>query len=278
MSNYRKKTHKMAHDLPDFERPPVNEVICGVTFKSLGQFLAPHIGQFWETIRGEFPKCREQMILRPVIEQFDPQAVGQLEFAEFPSIPRVWFLTDDETHLIQLQRDRFLYNWKQVKSEDQYPRFPIVMGGFETMLTKFEEFLRTNDLGNIEPTQFELSYVNHIAKGDGWTELQDVGHVFPDFSWRRTSRFLPPPEGANWHTTFTFPDKTGRLHSQIQHATRVSDEREILVFNLTARGIGASVLRPAMREWFEQAREWIVRGFADLTDENVQKSVWGRKR
>ena len=32
-------------------------------------------------------------------------------------------------------------------------------------LSKFEEFLVENDLGNIEPLQYEMTYINHIHKG-----------------------------------------------------------------------------------------------------------------
>ncbi len=33
----------------------------------------------------------------------------------------------------------------------------------------------------------------------------------------------------------------------------------------------------SMAEWFEAAREAIVLGFLDLTDEHVQVKYWGRK-
>ena len=277
---FKERDHrKMGDNLPEYANPPVNEVICGITFKSLGGFLAPHIGQFWETVRGTFPNCQEHAALQPVLEAFGPAALRVEAWFEVPSIPRVWFLTNDETRLIQLQRDRFLYNWKKVNPEDQYPRFPIVFAEFEKVLTGFEAFLNENDLGAVEPTQFELTYINHIPKGEGWDGIHEVGNVFADFSWRDEEvRFLPPPEGINWHTTFAVPDKSCRLHVQIQHATRVSDQREIIIFNLTARGIGTSAATDAMKEWFTRAREWIVRGFADLTGDEVQRTIWGRKQ
>jgi hypothetical protein len=32
-----------------------------------------------------------------------------------------------------------------------------------------------------------------------------------------------------------------------------------------------------MWTWFDLAREWIVRGFTDLTGEEVQKQIWRKK-
>ncbi len=38
------------------------------------------------------------------------------------------------------------------------------------------------------------------------------------------------------------------------------------------------ILRAAsVKEWFALSREWIVRGFSDLTNSDVQSKVWIRK-
>jgi len=33
-----------------------------------------------------------------------------------------------------------------------------------------------------------------------------------------------------------------------------------------------------MRNWFDLAHEWIVRGFTDLTEKEMQETIWKRER
>ena len=51
------------------------------------------------------------------------------------------------------------------------------------------------DLGHVHPLEFEISVVNHLVSGDGWSDLDDVGTVFADYSWSG-----PPPAEINWRT------------------------------------------------------------------------------
>ena len=47
----------------------------------------------------------------------------------------------------------------------------------------------------------------------------------------------------------------------------------MILLDLTVRGIG----KEGMEAWFDLAREWIVCGFADLTGDEIQKTIWGRR-
>jgi len=38
--------------MPSYENPPVIEVVCGVQFKPIKNFLSVHFGAYWETIKG----------------------------------------------------------------------------------------------------------------------------------------------------------------------------------------------------------------------------------
>jgi hypothetical protein len=46
--------------------------------------------------------------------------------------------------------------------------------------------------------------------------------------------------------------------------------------DLTVRGIGSHRSFDDMKEWFNIARVWIVRGFTDLTTDEMQTKVWRR--
>jgi uncharacterized protein (TIGR04255 family) len=271
---------KSSKFLPDYEKPPVIEVVSGIMFEPIKGLAAPYLGILWQKFKSKYPRCREVAPLLPVIERFDEVVSGEsLPFAEGFPAPRIWFETADGNGLVQVQRDRFLHNWKKEREKDQYPHYDYVINNFRECLVTFEEFLKENQLGAIEPVQYELTYINHILQGDGWTALNDLRKVFPDFAWRTSDqRFLSVPETINWQTSFVLPGKSGRLHASIRLGKRRSDRRGTFLFELTARGMIEDRSRLAMWSWFDVAHEWIVRGFTDLTSEELHKTVWRRTR
>lgn len=265
--------------LPEYKSPPVIEVVCGVLFKPLEGLLAPHLGVLWERFRADYPVLQEQPPLAPVFERFDDSPPIQIEIKDRPPLPRTWFVHQEENGIIQVQRDRFLHNWKKVRPSDEYPRYRSVIKMFRERLASFASFLDEVGLGKIEPQQFEMTYVNHIPRGDALQSLNEVAKVFPDFGWRdNESRFLSHPEAYHWRTSFALPDNTGRLHTTIRSAVRREDGEPILLFELTARGIGQDASEDSMWTWFDVAHEWIVRGFTDLTGNVMHKDVWKRTK
>jgi uncharacterized protein (TIGR04255 family) len=263
---------------PDYENPPVIEVVCGILFKSISTLLSPHIGLLWEKYKSEYPECREVAPLDPVVEQFEEPPRMTLEIGNVPPLPRIWFVSKEGNGVVQVQRDRFLHNWRKIKPEDEYPRYHEVKEMFKDRLSQFESFLSENKLGVIEPLQYEMTYINHILLGEGWDSLSEIGSVFPDFAFRTDkSRFLPEPSSVNWRTTFTLPENAGRMHVTTRHARVRDTGRPLLVLELTVRGAGTDSSPEAMWRWFDVAREWIVRGFEDLTGEEVQKNIWKKK-
>jgi uncharacterized protein (TIGR04255 family) len=271
--------HNGSNLLVDFENPPVVEVVCSVIFKPLTAFLTPHIGLLWEKYKSDYPDCREFAPLDQGIDMFadfPPQI--KIEIANVPPLPRVWFMQRQGSGIVQVQRDRFLYNWKKVSEHDEYPRYHQVKLAFAGRFSDFRNFVTQNELGTVDPLQFEMTYINHLFQGEGWQSLEDIGKVFPDFMFRTPGeRFLPVPFGVNWHTSFLLPERNGRLHVMIRYAKLRETGRPLLILELTVRGITGEGSLDSMNSWFDTAREWIVRGFADLTGKEIQRDVWKRK-
>jgi uncharacterized protein (TIGR04255 family) len=268
-----------ATPLPSYVSPPVVEVVCGILFTELASLQAVQLGSFWDKLKPDYPQSREVAPLAPVLEAFAEPPSLQLHFTDVPPLARTWFLTPRESGIVQVQRDRFLHNWKKVDAEDEYPRYSNVIKKYKKRLESFDQFLAETGLGPIEPLQYEMTYVNHIPQGHGWNHLEDAGNVFPDFVRRSNSnRFLPEPDQVNWRTSFPLPGEQGRLHAVIRHVQRPTDNKPMLLFELTARGIPKDRSRDAAWTWFDLAHEWIVRGFTDLTDEEIRKNVWRQIR
>lgn len=256
-----------------FERPPVVEVVCGVQFGTLASLRAAHVGVFWEKIRTEFPAVDEAPPLSPVIET---QGLQSLEIAVglIPPLPRTWFLTEDGHRLIQLQRDRFVYNWRRSSPDDgDYPSYDNVIVDFERVWHTFENFVTEENLGELVARQLELAYVNIIP----FSQIPDSDPVFLDHA-RNSSpeRFLPAPESFEWRTSYPLPNDSGRLHVLISSAREVASGAPVRRLEMTARGVNDAAPTGDMRSWFDLAHEWIVRGFTDVTTTRMQTEVWRR--
>ena len=267
---------EISSPLPDFDNPPVNEVVFGIQFNKLSKLKAPHTGILWEKLGREiYPECQEMAPLSHMIERFDEPTLpsSPITIEGSPPLPRVFFINATQDHLLQIQQDRFHQNWRKLKSDDKYPRHKKLYPKFLESWKLFSLFINELDMGALEPNQYELTYVNHIPRGEGWVNVIDIEKIFPEFQCKTKDRFLPEPENVFWQKIFRLPNDTGRLYTSLRLAMSKESKDQIMIFDLTARGF----IPNEMDEWFGIAHEWIVRGFADLTGQSVQDSVWKRK-
>ena len=269
---------KEASALPDYDNPPVNEVVFGIQFKKLQNLRVPHAGILWEKLgRGKYPECKEMPPIAHTVESFkgvlpQSQSVTVESFVN-PPLPRLFFISGVKNHLIQVQEDRLHLNWRKLKPDDEYPRYVKLYPKFLESWNIFTTFVRELDLGSIEPDQYELTYVNQMPRGRGWVNLLDIHKVFRDFRPGPDDCFLPEPENMSWRKTYRMPDDKGRLHVSMRLAVSRESKDQLIIFDLTARGFAVD----EMDTWFAMAHEWIVKGFSDLTDESIQDSIWKKK-
>jgi hypothetical protein len=89
-----------------------------------------------------------------------------------PPMPRHWFETESGEHLVQLQPDRIIHNWRQRNPEMQYPRYETVREKFVPEVGKLAALLRKEQIGEIRPNQCEVTYINTISLSDGTNPQQ----------------------------------------------------------------------------------------------------------
>ncbi|MBW4444356.1 MAG: TIGR04255 family protein [Plectolyngbya sp. WJT66-NPBG17] len=263
--------------LPSFENPPVTEVACSVLFRSIEELATAHVGLLWQAFQPEYPYVEDTVPLASKVEFFENKPIeAKLQITGVPPMPRVWFITESGNRVIQIQRERFIHNWRKIQNTDEYPRYESVVNKFQEYLSTFEGFLANSRLSKLSYLQYELTYVNQIPQSHGWKTFEDIGNIFPDFSWRTQSeRFLKSPKSLNWGTSFDLPDEIGRLYVGVSSAMQGNEP--ILLVELTVRGIGDYAAPESLRKWFDIAHDWIVRAFADLTAESIQTEIWKRK-
>lgn len=267
-------------DLPDYDNPPVAEVVFGVQFSTPKPLQTPHLGLYWETIRGDFPKIEEQAPLPPQTESLgetEPEILAPaLHFRPgAPPLRRCWFINDSGNRVIQVQEDRFIHNWRK-ESPEPYPRYEPIRDEFLRRWAEFASFVERQQLGQPEVEQCELTYVNHILKGSCWSEMADALQVFSFWTAKGSTGFLPAPESVTWHLRYLMPKGRGRLHVSLCPAIRTRDRQFLLQLKLTACGPVTDGGDKGLFEWFQEARSWIVCGFTDLTTSSAWE-FWRRK-
>jgi uncharacterized protein (TIGR04255 family) len=185
-------------------------------------------------------------------------------------------LTEDKTQLIQLQRDRFLRNWRQLTGNERYPHYEQLAGDFKRAWAGFLAFADEERLAPVAVNQCELLYVDYIEKGVAWAELGELDRLFPMLRPREAGAFLPAPEMLTWQARYKLPDGRGRLHVEMGPAFRGRDMKLVLGLTLTARGapVGGSVEQ--IGAWLDLAHEWIARAFVELTSPMAHE-LWGRQ-
>lgn len=267
--------------IPSYKDPPVVEVVWSVQFAKLPWLTAAHTGLFWDMIRKDYPICEQQ----PPIERKDepkelmhPRQVAR-EVLRMPPLCRQWFISAGGNDLVQLQPDRFCVNWRKQRDEDTYPRYDYLREQFDKRWRSFADFAVQEGGEAPDVDLLEMTYVNHIFKEEGWETPQDIGKVFPAISFHEESDFLPAPATLRANIVFDIRGQGGRLHVTCQHAKLLQDEpRELFRLEIIARGRPEQTDTEGLLGWFAEAREWIVRGFADLTNKDIQRKEWGREQ
>lgn len=273
---------KFPEPRPSFKNPPVIEVVLGVQFEPLQRLEIPHYGLFWSKIRDRFPNAETKSPLNAHVESFGTVAKQEMSIqllAEFPS-PRLWFSNEPGTELLQVQQDRFIFNWRQ-RNDSPYPRYERVRERFLELSQQFIEFLSSEGIGKIVPNQSEVTYVNHLLRGGLFQERGILEQAFSLWSGKTSDGFLPLPEDASFRTSYRLlADDTGepfgRLHATVEPRIRAADQERLVRLTLTARGLPRPADMNGVLDFFDLGREYVVRGFASLTTPEMHKE-WRRE-
>lgn len=262
--------------LPDYENPPVDETYLVFQFAPVG-FDIPHFGIYWERRRAEYPHYEVHPPTTGVMEQLDgprrPVRVG-IQLTNLSEV-RLWMLDASKNRLFQVQRDRFVHNWRRVKGDEKYPRYPTQRESMRVEWQYFCDFLREEHIEVPKVVQCEVGYVNHIEYPDGNT-TPNLERIVKAWRGDDIQKFLPSPEAVNFHLLYRFKDEPGRLHLSMEPVVRARDGKEVLQLSLLARGAPKSSSLDDLLNWLDMGREWIVKGFADFTTDAIQQT-WGRK-
>ena len=263
--------------MPTFKNPPVSEVVLSVEFSPLENWSSSYALLLGASLIKEYPKMELQQPLPSEQEKFGD------EFWQPPQIRfemldqnnnRFWFMSEPSNWLIQVQRDRFVLNWKKVTGNEEYPRYEqSIRKRFLSELDRFFKFVEDNAIGTIKATQCEVTYVNDIPHGEYWDSIAEAAKLFTILSNNDNAKLLGEMETIAVNGSYLIPDGKGRLRFSINHALRSIDKKEVLNMSLTARGRPLSTDKESIINWIDMGREWVVKGFEDLTTKKAH-DMW----
>lgn len=268
----------MSDSLPKFDNPPVVETVIGVQFAPLVSLSNAHVGWYWkECLDAGWTKVEQTT---PLADQFE--TFGEERSWVRPGIrigirpqsepDRLQIIQDNDERMIQVQRTRFICNWR--KRGSTYPSYEALRPEFDEQFDRFVSFAKSAGLGEPEPNQWEMTYVNHIEKDGLWSGPEDWAKVLPGFYAplvgvpdQRFESFV-----GEWHLVIE-PNR-GRLHVAARHAKVAQPEgTEVLVLQLTARG--PIDKERSLDAGLKLAHETIVESFAAMTSAAAH-TAWRR--
>ena len=269
---------KRPDSLPDYKQPPLIEVALAVQFESLPQLRQAHLGLFWSEIIEDYPNVRDQPPLESVVERFDDGELPmfQLEITDAPPLHRAWFISADDTLLVQVQSDRFVHNWRQ--RGEPYPRFEPLYETFSTRLAQFEQVLARTNVPAPAYNHIEVTYIN-------WIEASRLSEflVTSDPPPLPSGGVAGYPDEETYATRYLVSNEShpiGRLHVRANVARRRTEDGHIdrgFILSLTFRAPIPSTAQPVeMEDLMFRGRDLIVESFTSLTRPELQTTRWER--
>jgi uncharacterized protein (TIGR04255 family) len=270
--------------LPSFRKPPVSEVAVGVQFPAV---LNPvHLGLYYQRVKARFPKLQVQPPISPSFETFGAAPI--LAFGVQMPIglqPRMWFLSEDENSLIQLQSDRLFFNWRGGLQGSPYPHFEVVYEEFVKAFDQLETLAEAEGITGIVVNQCEVTYVNPLPSANTGVALSAPEKIFSVWTDARGAEWKEPLEDLSFTARYRLDDEGGKPFGRLTVAlssysvapsySMAPQMSPGFQLEMTARGVPKGTGREGVAAFLDHAHRAIVRCFAAITTPEMHK-LWER--
>jgi uncharacterized protein (TIGR04255 family) len=261
-----------------FKRPPVAEVAIAIQLAQPATDDTTTLGVYWPRIRETHPQLQPQTGLPPMSEDFDgPAASPGVAFQVFEGSPptRYWLLNPDSTELVQVQPDRFVFNWRKEPADVDYPRYTYLRSRFVDLYSTFIEAV--GEVGNeVVPAWCEITYVNPIAPIELGAGRPDIGTILRRFNSTEVAS-SPALEDTSFSERFLLErdgSPYGRFYVTARPTFRVTDQVPIYVVTLVVRGRPRTPSLEGALAFLDEGRALIVNSFRDMTTDAMHEQ-WG---
>lgn len=261
----------------EFERPPIIEQAICIIFEPLPGFSIIDYGLFWNALSAEFPHVRAALPIDTTTEHFDDQQRGNLHIrlSQEISLPRAMY-GNDAGELVQLQADRFLFNWAKTEGSE-YPRSERLMERFGELFGRFQAYAESRCLGDIAIRQAELTNLNVLPISEFGTSFADIGEALNVDPLDLGVPFLKA-ETYIRNRVHRIVDEDGkplgRLHTVIEPVRNSADNSIAYKLEFTARSAPGLGSIEAAKRFYGIARNAINGAFGATVTEKMRKK-WG---
>lgn len=189
--------------LEPLANPPIVEVVCGVYFEEIPELDLLMLGKFWSEVATEYPN---RSVLPAVRDD-------GFVLASVPPLRGLMF-SADKAFLLQVQTDRFYFNWRRETFDAEYPRFSDRSGkpgvGVRAFraFERFSAFCRQTIGREPKPVGIELAKVDVVVKGRHWSDFADLCSLLP---WLATFHGFSQSATPEFSVRFSERRGTGKL-------------------------------------------------------------------
>jgi len=261
--------------LPNYNEPPLTEVALGVQFTPVNGYKSVYSAKVWELFKENFPKVQEFPLTETQFETFggmNVQPSFQLQVGTPPVGSRLWFLSDDESHILQFQPDRLVTNWRKQKGSQSYPRFEGIAESFEKNLQVLAEYFGSSFKCQIDINQVEVVYVN-IIPVDDFSQANNWFSLWVDGDLNIESLSTSFNEVIFDESNKPF----ARLKYEIQSVFSHDGKNKAFTLSLTYRGKPTENDIESAMKFIELGRETIVSRFDQITTDKAHQ-IWGKQK
>jgi uncharacterized protein (TIGR04255 family) len=270
------KNHKVEMDLnqsgslADFKKPPVVETSLGFHFSPLSDWSLVHYGSLWETFKGQYPKPEYRPpILLPGQPMPQPEVSGDI--IKMPI--RICLVENSDNELVQFQNGCFMHNWRKTDATPQYQHYAGIRPTFSRDWRKFCDFIKAQSLQQPRVSRCEVSYFNHLVRGEDWTEFTELPNIFPAWKGVEDQETLTTMEAIN--SSISYTNARVKVQFNFFSGVRQTDAKEIIQFTVTTGSKPNGSTDEELFQCLDLCHRSAVLGFLKFTSDQIQKR-WGK--
>lgn len=270
----QRESIRAVHRPVDFDNPPVVETAIGLVFAPLKSWSLLHFGLLWERIRLEYPQAEVRLPTGSVqFEGIDLTLGPDLELSKLPL--RCSFTDSVKTQSLQIQNNSFVRNWRKTEPQPaRYVHYDEIRPLFVSDWKIYQDFLNDEKLQLPEVWQAEVTYINHLVRGQEWESPEELSNIFPFWSRKLSERH--DFHALAFGFTASLPQNSGQLQVSANPVIR-SDGKQVIQLAITVShrplGSGHEQLMSAI----DACHEYVVTFFADFTSQEMQ-ALWKRTK
>jgi uncharacterized protein (TIGR04255 family) len=253
----------------DLRKPPVIETSLGCFFTDIPDWNILHFGALWEKFRAKYPIVE---FPPPVLQSLEPPITVHWRPGDSLVPIRALFTDVGKTQLVQLQTNLFLHNWRKSDESPNYEHYDHILPLFKDDWKVFTSFLHEQKLKRPQFTRCEMTYFNHLVRGEHWGVYEDLPKLFRVWRGFDAQSIFRNVEQAAFNVVQAVGK--GKVNMVVSPGVRRSDGKELLQMIVTTTRIPTGFEDKDLFDGLDECHDIALKAFRDfLTDEALKQ--WG---